>query len=98
MHATQSLQCGRVAARAEGSDVSIHGPRALHHRFVVVTDVRAVPPSGGVLIGELNVALPRLAFAVPFVVLGALAPGLTSQEPLPRRPNLVGMEQVEVRP
>ncbi len=54
-----------------------------------------MPPSGGVLIGELNVALPRLAFAVPFVVAGAIAPSVTQQDPLPRRPNLVGMEQVE---
>ena len=38
--------------------------------------------------------VPRFVLAVPFVVLGALLPGLTSEEPLPRRPNLVGMEQV----
>jgi len=38
--------------------------------------------------------IPRFTFAVPFIVVGALAPGLTSEEPLPRRPNLVGMEQV----
>jgi plastocyanin len=33
--------------------------------------------------------------AVPFLALGVLAPGLSSDEPLPRRPNLVGMEQVK---
>jgi len=38
--------------------------------------------------------VPRFVFAVPFVVLGALVPGLTGEEPLARRPNLVGMEQV----
>jgi plastocyanin len=32
--------------------------------------------------------------AIPFVVLGAVVPGLTHDEPLPRRPNLVGMDQV----
>ena len=37
---------------------------------------------------------PRVALAVPFIVVGALAPGLSSAEPLPRRSNLVGMEQV----
>jgi plastocyanin len=41
------------------------------------------------------VVVPKFVVAVPFVVVGALAPGLTGQEPLPRRPNLVGMEQVE---
>ena len=39
-------------------------------------------------------AVPKVVFAVPLVVLGAVAPGLTHDEPLPRRPNLVGMEQV----
>ena len=39
-------------------------------------------------------ALPKVVLAVPLVVLGAVAPGLTQDEPLPRRPNLVGMEQV----
>jgi plastocyanin len=39
--------------------------------------------------------VPRLVLAVPFVVLGAVAPGLTRKEPLPRRPNVVGMEQVQ---
>ena len=40
-------------------------------------------------------AVPRFVFAFPFVVLGAVAPGLTHREPLPRRSNVVGMEQVE---
>jgi plastocyanin len=40
-------------------------------------------------------SLPRFVIAVPFVVLGAVLPGLTDHEPLPRRSNLVGMEQVE---
>ena len=44
---------------------------------------------------EVLVVIPRFVFAVPFVVLGAVAPALASDEPLPRRPNLVGMEQVE---
>ena len=39
-------------------------------------------------------AIPRFVFAVPFVAFGAVAPSLTGQDPLPRRPNLVGMEQV----
>jgi plastocyanin len=39
-------------------------------------------------------AVPRFVLAVPLVVFGAVVPGLTRQEPLPRRPNLVGMEQV----
>jgi plastocyanin len=39
-------------------------------------------------------SLPRFLIATPFVVLGAVLPGLTHHEPLPRRPNLVGMEQV----
>jgi plastocyanin len=39
-------------------------------------------------------SLPRFLVATPFVVLGATLPGLTHHEPLPRRPNLVGMEQV----
>jgi plastocyanin len=38
--------------------------------------------------------LPRFVWAIPFVVLGAVLPGLAHHEPLPRRPNLVGMEQV----
>src|SRR5262245_1812521 len=38
--------------------------------------------------------IPRVTLAVPLIVAGALAPGLTNEEPLPRRPNLVGMEQV----
>ena len=38
--------------------------------------------------------IPRFLVAVPFAVLGALAPGLTSEGHLPGRPNLVGMEQV----
>jgi plastocyanin len=37
----------------------------------------------------------KIVLAVPLVALGALAPGLTSEDPLPRRPNLVGMEQVD---
>jgi plastocyanin len=40
------------------------------------------------------VAVPKLVLAVPIIVLGAVVPGLTRDEPLPRRPNLVGMEQV----
>ena len=44
---------------------------------------------------EVLVVIPRFVLAVPFVVLGALAPALASDEPLPRRPNLVGMEQVK---
>ena len=39
--------------------------------------------------------IPRFVVAVPIVVIGALAPSLTDEDPLPRRPNLVGMEQVE---
>jgi plastocyanin len=39
--------------------------------------------------------VPKSVFAVPFIVLGAVVPGFSRQEPLPRRPNLVGMEQVE---
>lgn len=39
-------------------------------------------------------AIPRFVFAVPFVVFGAVAPSLTDEDRLPRRPNLVGMEQV----
>ena len=39
-------------------------------------------------------SLPRFLIAIPFVVLGAVLPGLTHHEPLARRPNLVGMEQV----
>jgi plastocyanin len=44
---------------------------------------------------RLLVVIPKFVVAIPFVVLGALAPGLTSEKPLPRRPNLVGMEQVK---
>lgn len=40
-------------------------------------------------------AVSKIVLAVPLVLVGAVAPGLTRQEPLPRRPNLVGMEQVE---
>lgn len=40
-------------------------------------------------------AIPKLLIAVPFIAAGALAPALTHEDPLPRRPNLVGMEQVE---
>lgn len=39
-------------------------------------------------------AVSKIVVAVPFVLVGAVAPGLTRHEPLPRRPNLVGMEQV----
>jgi plastocyanin len=39
--------------------------------------------------------LSKMVLAAPLIVLGAVAPGLTRDEPLPRRPNLVGMEQVE---
>lgn len=39
-------------------------------------------------------AVPRFVLAVPFVAFGALAPSLTDGDPVPRRPNLVGMEQV----
>jgi plastocyanin len=39
-------------------------------------------------------SLPKFVWALPFVALGAVLPGLAHHEPLPRRPNLVGMEQV----
>jgi plastocyanin len=39
------------------------------------------------------VALPRVLLAVPLVVIGAAVPGLTDHTPLPRRSNVVGMEQ-----
>jgi plastocyanin len=39
------------------------------------------------------VTLPKMVFAVPLVVLGAVAPGLTNDTPLPSRPNVVGMAQ-----
>ena len=39
--------------------------------------------------------VPKFVVAVPLVVLGAWAPSLASDEILPRRPNLVGMEQIE---
>ena len=39
-------------------------------------------------------AFPRVVLAVPLVVLGAVAPSWTDADPLPRRSNLVGMEQV----
>ena len=38
-------------------------------------------------------AVPKFVLAVPLIALGAVVPGLTRQESLPRRPNLVGMEQ-----
>ena len=40
-------------------------------------------------------AVPKFVFAFPFVVAGAVVPGVARQEPLPRRPNLVGMERVD---
>jgi plastocyanin len=43
---------------------------------------------------EVPMTVPKFVWAVPFVVLGAVVPGLTHHEPLPRRPNLVGMGQV----
>jgi len=40
-----------------------------------------------------GVVVPKFFVAVPLVVLGAMAPGLASDELLSNRPNVVGMEQ-----
>jgi plastocyanin len=46
------------------------------------------------LYGGVEMTVPKLVAAVPFVILGAVAPALHHHEPLPTRPNLVGMGQV----
>jgi plastocyanin len=38
-------------------------------------------------------AVPKVLYALPILVIGALVPGLTHATSLPHRPNLVGMEQ-----
>jgi plastocyanin len=39
--------------------------------------------------------MPKLFFAVPLVVVGAIAPGFTRHTPISRAPNVVGMKQVD---
>jgi plastocyanin len=39
------------------------------------------------------VAVPKVLYALPILLIGGLVPGLTHGTALPHRPNLVGMQQ-----